>query len=771
MVLSKGAIAGIVIGVLVAVGISIYLGIRYGSPSPKKKYACNSSNNTCVESDSGTYDTLSDCQNSCKPASVITYNCDSTLGCSKVTGPGGTFADKPTCQSKCQQLQCNATTGTCTASSTSYTNVDTCNKSCTTSGVITYNCDPTQQCVKVTGQGGTFPDKTICEAKCQQLQCNTTTGKCSAASTVYNNLDTCSASCTASGGNTKNMVGAYIPSWAYYRAGSGKYPSNYSISTRTVTIPNLPSKLDFITYAFVLFDSNGNLNWGPNINVFNPDGKTINTSPGEYFDFDMVKYIGSLSIQYRIISVGGYNFSQTSAWSDVTGNNSSITNLVNQLITMCKIYNLTGVDIDWEYPQKGELDTFMAVAGPLFKSSNIMLTLAIGVNKTVIDTSYNFPNIDSYFSWYNLMSYDIYGNFPGSTTFGANTDFSYTKDTLNYLINTKNVSANKIALGLASYGRYTKLSNYDSTKSALGQAITLIDSSVCMSETGSNVASYSGYTADCLSGPYTKTVGYLSYYEIADLIDKTGVVPVHDPTTESTYVVLQKNGVIMAISFDTVTNITNKAKYALNNSLMGVFLWQLADDDFLNGNPISNTAISVMKNTAPPTLVSTRQLYDVGPCGVAWENNGFPVNTVKSCRTFSDPSTVGKGTLSCFGIKTCSAVYDTQCQISNSSSNLNYPPTAGGFVPFGDFLNQNCGNVFYGGATYGPQFYRDYVQTGRVKMCDASGNTVSFSPDCSTSTNVGACMSSSLETAPSKATICLNPNVATCASINLNCTQ
>jgi len=437
---------------------------------------------------------------------------------------------------------------------------------------------------------------------------------------------------------------------------------------------------------------------------------------------------------------------------------------------MCKVYKLNGVDIDWEYPKTGELDTFINVAGPLFKSNNITLTLATVVNKRVIDVAYNFPNIDQYFTWYNLMSYDIYGNFPGSTTFGANTDLSYIKDTMNYLTQTKNISASKIALGVASYGRYTRLTNYDNTKSALGQAITLIDDTVCLSETGSNVASYSGYTADCLSGPYTRTVGYLSYYEIADLIQKTGATPVYDQNTESTYLVLSKNNVNMAISFDTVSNIINKTKYALSNNMCGVYVWQLADDDFQNGYPITNTAISVIKGNTPPALVTNRQSYTLGTCGIGWENNGFPLNTVKSCSTFADPTTVGKGSLSCFGMKTCSPIYDTQCQISSSNTNLNYPPSSG-FMPFGDFLNSNCGNVFYGGSTFGPQFYRDYVQTGRVKMCNSSGNTVSFSPNCAGSTDVGACMSTSLTSAPSKATICLDPNVANCANINLNCLQ
>jgi hypothetical protein len=209
MPLSKGAIAGIVVGSAIAVAVVIYVTIKFATApvATNKKYACNSTNNTCAESDTGTFNSLTDCQNSCKPADVITYNCDNTLGCTKVTGPGGTFADRPTCQSKCQQLQCDTTTGKCNAASTTYTNVDTCNASCTTSGVITYNCDGALGCTKVNGPGGTFADRPTCQSKCQQLQCDTTTGKCNAASTTYTNVDTCNASCTTSGVITYNCDG------------------------------------------------------------------------------------------------------------------------------------------------------------------------------------------------------------------------------------------------------------------------------------------------------------------------------------------------------------------------------------------------------------------------------------------------------------------------------------------------------------------------------------------------------------------------------------
>jgi len=560
----------------------------------------------------------------------------------------------------------------------------------------------------------------------------------------------------------QNMVGAYIPSWSYYRSGSGKYPPTYS--NGVVSIPNLPSNLDYITYAFVLFDTNGNLNWGPNTNVFNSDGKTINTSSYDHIDFDMVKFIGSMNVKYRFISVGGYNFSVAtpSVWTALISDPNSVKNLANQLVTMCKTYNLNGIDIDWEYPQQGQLYQFINIAGPIFKANNIFLTLATVVNKNVIDIAYDFPNIDTYFDWYNLMSYDIYGNFPGSTTFGANTDFSYIKNSIDYLINTKKINPSKLALGLASYGRYTRLTNYDNTKPALGQACTIVDpNGICLSETGSNIASYSGYTADCLSGPYTKTVGYLSYYEILDLMNKTNSTAVYDSQTETSYVVLQKNGISMAISFDTTTNIVNKTKYALNNNMKGVFLWQLADDDFQNGFPICNTAISTVKNLTPPSINPNRTPYTLATCGVSWDNNGFPLGTVNTCSTFGDPSTVGKGNLSCFGMNTCSPVYDATCQIGSNASNLNYPPT-GSFVPFADYINKNCGNIMYSGSQYGSQFYQDYVQTGRIQVCDCNGNAVAFKPDCSGVSDVGACLSSSIKTTPSKAMICLDNDINNC---------
>ena len=512
---------------------------------------------------------------------------------------------------------------------------------------------------------------------------------------------------SAPNSEVSGMAGVYIPSWSFYRNGSGKFP-NYDTANRVVSMPNLPANLDFITYGFVLFDTSGNLTWGgtgTGGNVFNSDGTTINTTPSETVDFDIVKYIGSSNINYRFISVGGYNFSQVqpSLWSAIIKDVTSITNLSNQLVNMCKIYNLNGVDIDWELPQTSdELDTFINTAGPIFKTANITITLAADLNPDTIDKIYNFSNIDKYFSWYNLMSYDINGNFPGTTTFGANTDLSYISKSVDKIIG-KGISPSKLALGLASYGRYTILTNYDKTKPALGQPCTLVDQTgICLSETGSNKASYSGYTTDCLTGPYTKTVGYLSYYEILDLISSISPkpTPVYDSKTESTYVVLQKSdGTTMAISYDTPTNIINKTKYALNKNLKGVFLWQLADDDFQNGFPITNTFISIVKNKSPPTISTNRTLYDLGSCGVPWADTNFTLGTVNTCGTFGDPSTKGQGSEKCFGMRTCDAIYKETCKIG-SSPNISYErtQTSGSFA---DFIAKNCGSVVYGGAQYG----------------------------------------------------------------------
>ena len=200
MLLSKGAIAGIVVAVVIALGVIIWAALTFSkkssTPSATKKYACK--NGVCSESNNGTYAVLTDCQSACtNPANVVTFNCDGSKHCVSVTGTGGAYTSQPLCESKCLQKQCDTSSGTCTAASTSYQDVDLCAASCTQVPPLTYTfqCD-VSGCTKIPGTGGKFTDKTSCESKCLQQQCDTSSGTCTAKSTTHQDQDICVSSCS-----------------------------------------------------------------------------------------------------------------------------------------------------------------------------------------------------------------------------------------------------------------------------------------------------------------------------------------------------------------------------------------------------------------------------------------------------------------------------------------------------------------------------------------------------------------------------------------------
>jgi len=241
MPLSKGAIAGIVVGAVLVLAASIYCAVKYGpaSTTKKKKYDCNTTSYTCGESDSGQYDSLSDCQNSCKappPPDNSKFSCDITTGtCS--TDAKGSYNSMPDCQKACQtpnppppatlyacnddgscsvapngpykaksdctavckpmKYSCNATTNLCGKDPNGQYATNTCDNRCVAPpSTTTYNCDSVQGCVPVTdGSTGKYPDGPTCQAKCKQLMCDPAKWTCTATTTHYNDLDTCAQGC------------------------------------------------------------------------------------------------------------------------------------------------------------------------------------------------------------------------------------------------------------------------------------------------------------------------------------------------------------------------------------------------------------------------------------------------------------------------------------------------------------------------------------------------------------------------------------------------
>lgn len=574
------------------------------------------------------------------------------------------------------------------------------------------------------------------------------------------------------GGGSRNLKGAYIPNWTVFRAGDGGYPT-WNWSAKSMEF-NIPDGLDFLCYAFVLFGEDGALNWGLS-STNKPIPALGDPNEDDHFDYVAMETMKIQTIQNRFISVGGYQFSHdvttTTMWNTVASSSVATTKLANDLVTLCKKYGLNGVDIDWEYPSSSALFTkFISTLQPIISKGGLQLTAAISTNSVQMATSYDFKAIDKYIDWYNLMSYDIGGNFPSpaykSGGFGANTDFPYIKTGIKYMLD-NGVDASKITLGLAAYGRCTRFSEAQIGKdfNPIGKQFTKIDEDKCNSykDDPKNKASYAGYHHECLVGPYTKSVGYLSYYEIMDLLDLTGIKPLIDQTSSTAYAVLKKSGdnlvaPYLGISFDTPETIKTKIDYVLANKLNGAFVWQVGDDDFRNGFPITQTLINVMNGNAVAAEPSSRIKYTKGICGLKWDET-VPWN-VDSCNdTYGDKG--GTGKFPCFGFPTCDVVLPDTCLVGKS------PDISSKSLSMGDFIQAQCGgNVIYRGARYASQFNDAILSPGRLTYCDSTGKKTEFNPSCpSSNPDVGTCISSAMPSTVSKIDLCLNSDISKCSSI------
>jgi len=595
------------------------------------------------------------------------------------------------------------------------------------------------------------------------------------------------------GDSLLSKVGAYIPNWTPFRAGSGQFPQGWSWGKEVKYV--FPEDLDYILYAFIQFDKKGLLNWGLSNSTPIPalprDDKRGPDTALDTFDHAAMVYLGNTSFNDKLLSVGGYNFSQnTTLWKDLVEDNSDgsakvkIEALADGLVKVCKFYKFTGIDIDWEYPEDGQqMTTLLDTLCPILAQNKLKVTLALPVNQQKL-ALFDFSAIDKYIEWYHLMSYDISGNFGSPTdanVFGANTDFAYIQATLTYLFSERNVSPSKVSLGLATYGRctsFTKERLGDGTPlNPLNKPLTVLDENTCntYAKTSSDYACYAGFHPDCYAGQFTKQVGYLSFYEIADLLQSTSTTPVVDEGTLSAYAVFKKSlaegdtrsAPFLGVSFDTVETIRLKTQKALDLKLRGVFLWQLADDDFQNDYPLVSTAISVFKKKAlKPQASSTRSLYSLGKCGVNWDE---VVSTgVKSCNPLFKNAGVGGGNQSCYGLPTCAAVVPESC-LFGTDKYAQVAPGSG----MSKLIEDTCGsNVLYANAKYASQFNERIVQPGRVLYCDKTEDKTTpihvFKPDCSSASDVGSCLSSALPSSIQAGTICLDENVEDCHVVCLS---
>lgn len=359
---------------------------------------------------------------------------------------------------------------------------------------------------------------------------------------------------------TKLIVG-YFVEW-------GIYERNYNVSD----IPT--DKLNVINYAFA--DISPSLE----VTIYDSWAAVEKAFPGDTWDqplrgnFNQLKKLKAANPHLiTMISVGGWTLS--GRFSDAALTPASRQKFAASAVRFIRQYGFDGVDIDWEYPGGGGLETnvsrpedrqnFTALltelrnqldAAGIADGKRYYLSIAAPAGPDKI-ANIELAQIAQVLDWINIMTYDFAGAWDPRTGHHSPMygDFGdpLTVDNAVKTYLAGGVPKDKLVVGVPFYGRSWR--GVPSTANGLRQTATG-------------------------AGPGTFEGGVMEFYDIERLLaqqpnvykrywDPTGQVPwVYAPTVSG--------GAF--ITYDDRESMGIKADYIKQNDLRGVMFWELSGD-------------------------------------------------------------------------------------------------------------------------------------------------------------------------------------------------
>ncbi|UJR15985.1 hypothetical protein I4U23_002904 [Adineta vaga] len=361
----------------------------------------------------------------------------------------------------------------------------------------------------------------------------------------------------------------YFTNWSQYRTDSAKFEPEHID----------PFLCTHIIYAFAYISN-----------------ETFLIRKVEDNDEDLYRRVNALKKRNpklkTLLGVGGWNM-KSYAFSIMVHDSAKRRRFIFDTINFLHKHNFDGFEVDWEYPSiRGGLPDdkyYLTMFFQEFKEAAIaqsivtgqprlLLAAAVAANQEIVSNSYEIDKIAKILDFINIMTYDFHGAWQNHTGLNAplyrRFDETGTEAVLNQDFGISiwlksGAPAHKLVLGIPLFARTFLLARADQNE--------------LRSPTIGNGT----------EGPFTRSAGFLSYFEICLLQSDPRWIKNSVPDgSESEYMYKDRDW----ISYDTLENIQKRAAYAVANNLGGLFVWSLDMDDF-NGVFCNNGTYPYIRNS------------------------------------------------------------------------------------------------------------------------------------------------------------------------------